>query len=263
MKTLKPLLLVIVILSAGSAVIAQTPEDLDPPRSRPTRTVIRKSPVGRAISPNTLYMNEFVSSSSRLFKVNSANAVATLVGSTFTPKVTDVAFQGTTLYGVTFNSFLSINPNNAQTTTIGSLGFNDINALVVNPANGKIYGAGSAVPGRFISINPTNGRGTFIGNFGTGLSSAGDLAFKNGVLYATLKRTGFTNSWLAKIAIATGKATLVGDIGFADVWGLSLRNGVLFGATRTGQLITINPTTGRGTFVNRNGIQQAGLTTSP
>jgi hypothetical protein len=257
-------LLATAILSVGSVSIAQTSEDLDPPRSQSTRTLIRESSADRAISRDTLYMSEFTRSrNSELFKVNPANAAVRLVGSMSTPRVTDIAFLGTTLYGVTFNSFLRINPNNGRTTTIGRLGFKDINALVVNPANNRIYGAGSRAPGRFISINPTTGRGTFIGNFGSGLSSAGDLAFRGRVLYATLRRRGSTDSWLAKIAVSTGKATLVGNIGFADVWGLSLRRGILFGATKTGQLIKINPITGEGTFINRNGIQQAGLTTSP
>ena len=46
----------------------------------------------------------------------------------------------------------------------------------------------------------------------------------------------------------TGLASLVGNIGF-EVFALDYANGSLFGFTASGQIITIDTTTGTGTFL--------------
>lgn len=219
-------------------------------------------PVVTALSANTIYMVNFGNPSS-LYTLRPGTGASTRVGAMGVSQVTDIAFSGSTLYGVSFTQFLTINPNTGKATVKGSLGFSDINALVVQPSTGKIFGAGSSAPGSFVSINPNTGKATRIGSFGAGLSSAGDLEFINGVLYATLDRNGFNNSFLARINLSNGAATLIGDMRFKDVWGLALRGGVLYGATNSGQLIRVNTANGVGTLIGSNGIAQAGLAKSP
>lgn len=219
---------------------------------------------GSAVPPTTLYANEFVESTNgRLYRITHTNAAKTPVGSFKVAEVTDLAFSGAVLYGTTFEKFLSINPTTGAANGIGKgIGSKEINALVVAPS-GKVYAAEATPPGRFMEINPSTGKGKVIGQYGSKLESAGDLAFKSGVLYATIRPSGSSNSWLAKVAQASGKATLIGDTLFRDVWGLAVKGGVLYGATTNGELIKLNTNSGAGTLVARNGLVHGGLAVSP
>lgn len=231
------------------------------------------------LAKNTLYMCEYKSNSS-LYKINPSNGAATLVGPTQTSlQCTDLTFRGTTLLGSAFTKLLTIDPTTGKATPKskpygGSI--TDINALVTQPSTNKLFGAGSNSPGRFVQINPTSGVATQLGTFGTGLGSAGDLAFLNGVLYATLTNAADTRAtYLAKISLVSptiGKATLIGPIRrtvngktvyLQNVWGLAVRNNVLFGAMLTGEVLTINPNNAVATLKGDNNKQQAGLAVSP
>lgn len=231
------------------------------------------------LASNTLYMCEFKSNSS-LFKVNHLNAQVTLVGPTLTSLAcTDLTFRGTALFGTAFTKLLTINPTTGQATpkanSFGS-GITDINALIAQPTTNKLFGAGSRTPGRFVEINPTTGRATLRGTYGPGLGSAGDLAFHNGVLFATLTNNASPGrTFLARISLSTGtvgKATLIGAIRriaggntifLRDVFGLAVRSGVLYGGTRSGEVLTINPSNAIATLKGDNNKVQAGFAVSP
>lgn len=230
------------------------------------------------LASNTLYMCE-VPSNGSLFKVNHLNAQVTLVGPTQTSGCTDLAFRGTTLFGTTFIKLLTVNPTTGKATPkqlrFGS-GITDINALIVQPTTNKLFGAGFRPPGRFVEINPTTGVATTRGFYGSGLGSSGDLAFLNGVLYATLTNTATPGrTFLARISLSTGtvgKATLIGAIRrvvggntifLRDVFGLAVRSGVLYGGMRFGELLTINPSNAVATLKGDNNKNQAGLAVSP
>jgi len=214
-----------------------------------------------AIAPNTIYMVTF-GGNSTLNRLSPATGARTLIGNTGAP-LTDLSFRGGILNAVSFTKLYVLNPTTGHATTVGRLGFSDINALVTRPSTGKLYGAGNAAPGRFVSINATTGHAHQIGTFGAGLGSAGDLAFVNGTLYATVNRAGFAHTYFAKVSLSTGHATLIADTGFPNVWGLTLRSGVLYAATKNGLFLRISPTTGRATRIGSNGAAQAGLATSP
>jgi len=220
--------------------------------------ILLSSPVF-AISYNTLYVEDYLGN---LYTIDATTGQETWVGPIGIYNVTDIAFYGTTLYGITFSNFLVIDPNTGNGTIIGDLGFPDMNALVV-ASDGTIYSA-SVGWGDFIKIDPNTGVGTLIGNYGSGLSSSGDLAFNSeGVLYASIRRLGYVNDWLATVDLNTGVATLIGDIGYSYVYGLSFKNGKIYGVTQYGQLISINTFSGAGTYIGMNGIEQWGMGTSP
>ncbi len=219
---------------------------------------------------NALYTCTF-QSNSKLYVVNHGNAAKTLVGS-IGKQCTDLAFAGSALRGVTFTQFLAINPTNGQVTASFSHGFTDLNALIpVSPSSNFFYAAGFKDSGgkgaNFVRINANTGVTTKLGNYGAGLTSAGDLAFFGAKLYATVNKTGSVNTRLATIDTSTGKATLVGanggNIGFKDVWGLAVRNSIMYGVTKDGKLLRINPSTAVGILQGTNGLVQAGLAKSP
>lgn len=236
----------------------------------------------RAATPlvaNTLYMCEFRNNGS-LFKLNANNGQATLIGALkVSPACTDLAFRGSTLYGATFTKLMTIDPTTGKATlksgTFGG-GAGNINALVVQPGTNKLFGANGVAPGKFFEINPTTGKATLRGQFGSNLSSSGDMAFRNGVLFATvLNATDRRATYLAKISLNTatfGRATLIGPIRrvvnqrttyLQDVFGLEVRSGVLYGAMRSGEFLRINPNNAIATLLGDNNKTQAGLAKSP
>ncbi|MBK6451337.1 MAG: hypothetical protein KA760_01675 [Steroidobacteraceae bacterium] len=236
------------------------------------------------LTANTLYMCEF-KSNSQLFKLNPTNAQATVVGSMQTnERCTDLTFRtttasGTELFGTSFNRLYKVNPTTGKATLLPNnygTGLTNINALVAQPGSGKLYGANATAPGKFIEINPTTGIGTLRGNYGTGIGSAGDLAFLNGQLYGLVTKTGSgARTFLAKISLASGsigKATnllpiqrrISGNlVQQNDVWGLVVRSGTLNAVMHSGELLTINASTGVATLKGDNNKQHAGLAISP
>ncbi|MFN0100659.1 MAG: hypothetical protein ACKV2U_01075 [Bryobacteraceae bacterium] len=171
--------------------------------------------------------------------------------------VTDIAFHGPTLYGLTFTLFLRLNPDTGAGTVVGPTGFS-ANGLAV-ASDGRIYaGAG----GQLITINPVTGAGTLVGNFGGGLVSSGDLAFdSNDVLYGALMSG--TNGILARIDRTTGVATSIGSTGVSDMYGLAFCCCRLLGASSGGALLDINAATGQATLVGKNSLTQWGLAVRP
>ena len=143
---------------------------------------------------------------SRLYTLDPASASPNPVGPVGIANVTDIAFHGPTLYGVSFAQLLRLNPDTGAGVAIGAIGFNT-NGLAV-AADGTIYSATTA--GQLVRINPVSGAGTLVGNFGAGLISSGDLAFdSNDVLFGAL--SSGASVVLARIDRTTGVATVIGD----------------------------------------------------
>lgn len=209
---------------------------------------------------NTLYSCNFAGASS-LFRVNHNTGSATAVGP-MGIQCTDIAFRGHELYATTFTSLYRVNPDTGNAAFVGNVGAGDVNALAVNPLTGRMYGAGS-VAGAFYEINPATGGGALIGFYGAGLSSAGDLAMLNNIMYATVNRAGFPNTWLVRVNLTTGAATLIGDMGRPLVFGLSVRGGRLYATTNTGAVVLVNKATGATSLIGNNGVAHGGQTTSP
>jgi len=110
---------------------------------------------------------------------------------------------------------------------------------------------------------------TNIGNFGGGLQSGGDLAFQPGTgqLYGVVT-PDFANFSVAKINQATGVASpLANPTGVPWTFGISFRNGIMYGVGGYGDVFTVdlgnNPLTqGKSTLISNNGLAMYGLTTS-
>ena len=169
--------------------------------------------------------------------------------------ITDLAWDGSTLYGVTFSQLLKIDVASGAITVVGSLGVGDMNALTFDK-NGNLYGAGNG--GAFYTVNKATGAASNVGPMG--FFSSGDLAFTaDGTLYAAGTLDPFGPDSLIRIDLGTGKGTAVGSIGFNLVFGLNVQGSVLYGLTSAGQLLTINTSTGAGTLVRDTGLPVTGL----
>lgn len=189
-----------------------------------------------------------VDSTSKLFTIDPASGSTRLIGPIGIAQVTDIAFQGPTLYGVSFSNLLRINKSTGAGTNIGAIGLST-NGLAVS-SDGIIYASGG---GQLIRINPVTGAGTAIGSFGSGLSSCGDIAFdSNDNLYAALYSG--SNVVLAHVNRTTGAATVIGNIGLSPLYGIAFFCCHLYGILNDGTLVTINVVTGSATVVGKTNV---------
>jgi len=169
--------------------------------------------------------------------------------------ITDAAQIGTTLYASTFSRLMKIDLAKNTLNPVGNMGTSSINALAVHP-NGTLYGV--ETDGELYQINRDTGAGTRVGSLG--YASSGDLTFTaEGTLYATVKVSGYSSDVLVRMSLSEAKSTIVGATKFDDVYGLDLVNGVLYGRTNAGKIITINTATGQGTVVRSTGLSFTSL----
>ncbi len=191
-----------------------------------------------------------------LWKGSSPTGPFGVVGSTGVQMV-DIAFTPDgTLWGISqnlnFNGLYTINPQTGASILVGNLGLGSLNALA-SDASGQLYGA----DGPDIYMISNIGVETLFA-YGP-YQSSGDLEYINGNLYLTSK----PGDQLYKIPISSPNSpVLVGSIGFSDVYGLAYVNGVLYGYTGSGQIISIDITDGAGTLVG-TGPGTWGATSSP
>ncbi|NEP52426.1 MAG: PEP-CTERM sorting domain-containing protein [Moorea sp. SIO3C2] len=147
------------------------------------------------------------------------------------------------LFGVTISALHSIDKNTGLSSQIGNLGV-FLNALDFSNEN-VLYGAGDD---SFYTIDTASGAASLVAKIPNFISS-GDIAFDsvNNQFFATSLSVDGSSDILFSIA-KDGKATEIGSIGFSDIYGLFFENGTLFGYTGDQQQITIDPTTGAGSF---------------
>jgi hypothetical protein len=199
---------------------------------------------------------------SNLYTLDPVTASTHLVGAVtgLGGSVTDLAFHGPTLYGISFNQFLRIDPETGKGTVVGPIGGGfSTNGLAV-ASDGTIYAGTTA--GQLIRINPVTGAGTLVGNFGGGMTSSGDIAFDcNDVLYGALNQGA--SVVLAQINHSTGAATVIGSTGQSTVYGLDFFCCHLYGVTAAGQLLTINAVSGASTVIGKNALDMYGLAVKP
>lgn len=123
------------------------------------------------------------------------------------------------------------------------------NALTFD-ADGRLY----AMSGNGIyRVDPDTGFATRLMSLGE-YQSSGDLTFdSDGVMFGTA--IGLNGrDFLVRIDPLRFDVNVIGDTGFYNVWGLYFSGGVLYGATSSGQLISINRATGAGTQLGSLGI---------
>jgi Bacterial pre-peptidase C-terminal domain len=158
---------------------------------------------------------------------------------------TDIASsQNGDLFGVSSNSLYQVDPSTGNSSLVGGLGTSvSMNALAFTPANQLFAAGGSGL----YAINLSTGKASLVANI-PGFSSSGDLLYDNatGRFFAT-SDNGSAKDSLYSIGL-NGDGRLIGDIGFYNVWGLALNEGVLYGYTSNRLQITIDPATGVGTF---------------
>ncbi len=131
------------------------------------------------------------------------------------------------------------------TTQISSgVGFSDVEGLGFNPVNGVLYGLDDTTD-RLIIINTTTGVGTGVGaGLGVSVQDPGLAISSSGIGYGISCCSGN----LISINLTTGVGTNIGAVG-PDIDGLAFLGGILYAASRSDNLYTVNTSTAATTLI--------------
>jgi len=163
--------------------------------------------------------------------------------------LTDVALSTNgQIFGINLNSLFSVDPLTGQSSRIGSLGSDEFVGLGFTTDN-RLF-AIKRTDANLYEVNPQTGQATAVINYGAGQVSSGDLVFDPWTqrLFLTADANGASSDVLVSVGL-DGSAIQLGETGFQDIFGLDLENGQLIGYTIGGDRISINRTSGQGTFL--------------
>ena len=253
-RLLRPIYGGLAVAVAGSLLLGASAASAAP-TSAATPNAAKPDAAARAKQPRGIYAITFAPNSA-LYRLNPGSHRARLVGRTGV-RLTDLAFRGRTLYAISFTDLYRLSARTGARREIGKLGVSGANALATRPATNSLYGADRN--GILFRVNPRTGRATIIGRFGRHLLSAGDLAFADGHLYATVEHRGSARSLLASVNARTGAAKVVGSTGYRNVYGLVTRYGALYGATFSGKFLAMCRRTGQARAIWDDGLPIGGL----
>lgn len=198
---------------------------------------------------NTIYL----SAPGALYAVDPAQPAATFLG----PSGTwfDIALSPAgVLYASDSYRLFRVDPASGASTLIGPMeAF--INGMTF--VGSTLYASGGE---SLYTIDPESGKAYLVGS--TGFFSSGDLEFFAGTLYLTAGLNWSTDA-LVRLDPLTGQGTLIGPIGFSQVYGLAAASGGLFGFTSTGFVLSLDPATGAGTNLGWATVPANGAAASP
>jgi hypothetical protein len=168
--------------------------------------------------------------------------------------MTDIALDTDgNMVGVSFFRIYEVDPETAACTLLADFDGGEFNGLgFVEGVGGEKSAAliGATQEGQWYAVNPSTGATRLTGTYGEAIGSSGDLAFIRDVgTYATVKHPDYATDGLATIDPETGAATVIGETGFQDIWGVAYWAGEVFGFTSNGEFLRIDVDTGEGTLV--------------
>lgn len=216
------------LLSHVTPAMAQSPDDVAALQTARRDQVETFTVTGSAAAePLRLVASDNGGPASRsvIFDVDERVA-ATTAFSSANVVITDVTvLPNGDVLGITLRSLWRFDRTTGLSYEVGVLGERGANALTAD-SQGRVFGATNE--GVFFEVDPRSGRTRRIGAFGRGLESSGDLAFApDGTLFATVR--GMSSDSLAVVDQATGRATLLGALGYPEVWGLAFApDGLLY-----------------------------------
>jgi hypothetical protein len=168
--------------------------------------------------------------------------------------LTDIALgEDGTFYGATNrNGLVRLDPRTGVTTPIVRVPGQFL-GLEADPSSSALYGA---TDDRIVRFDLVTGSLIDVARLPAGEIVSGDIAFVGGLLVITATRNfGTANDDLFAVDLTTsGPPRLVGSTGHPAVWGLAVYRDTLYGLTRDGLVLQINPITAASTIVSRSSI---------
>jgi hypothetical protein len=226
--------------------------------------------------PPPLNAAVYAHSQSALYRVDPNTLGVSLVGPFVWPNgtdsMTDIAIdKDGNMTGVSYSRVYSVNKDTAACTFLANLDATVFNGLSYVPPTSpdpnapEILVGAEGGSGNVYQIDPQTGMQTLLGTYGGGLGSSGDIVSVRGFgTVATVTSPNATNDQLARIDTATWQATVIGDTGFDEIWGLGFWGDKVYGFTDTSKFLLIDVTTGAGTEVETSPTNWwgAGVTTA-
>ena len=230
---MRPLVLV-VWFGCGFAprIDGVTPPDVDAP-------VTSDAPPDTVVVARPLY----ASSDNMLYRVDIDGHTAVQIGN-MGQSMDALAFANGMVIGIpsTFDSLMTIDPATAQVVSSVTLSSTHTYwGLTV--AGTVIYAATDDSSNNLYTISPT-GTVTLVGTFGDSMTVAGDLAWVGNKLYVSLENGSCDPQCIATVNPATGVATPIRTDAPGDMWGLSGYRGQLWALRGSGEIDSVDTTTG-------------------
>ncbi len=214
----------------------------------------------------------YAHSADELYQIDPDSLEVTLVGPFGWPgeadTMTDIALDKVgRMIGISYDKVYEVNKKTAVCAYLAPLtqGFNGLSFITPQIAEGNELLVATSDQGDVFEIDPETGRATVLGAFGGGLRSSGDLVSVRGFgTVATVTRLSSLTDLLARVDPTTGTATVIGDTGYAEIWGLGFWKDKVYGFTEDSRFLLIDPQTGEATEVSKGGGPWwgAGVTTS-
>ncbi len=159
------------------------------------------------------YAVEFNQTDNQFGTICLQTGVFTAIGDIGYTLINDIADSTNgTVYGIDGGNLVTLTPQNASITTIGSFDTAGIESLAFQPGTGVLYAVSQS--GLF-TVDPLTGKASLVGELGspTGLSGNGqNIRFApDGNLYDTNTSANNFSTGLYKISLTTGAATYLGD----------------------------------------------------
>jgi hypothetical protein len=273
---MRAVILVLVLAAGCTDDFTRGPDGGSPPVGDNGMFPDLVGPMPDGVKPYTGEPVVYAHTETELYKVDPTKLQVTLVGAFKWPgaadQMTDIALdRDGKMTGISFDTVYSVDTKTAACTFLATLqtplgvgSFTGLSYIAVAQADVTEALMAAAGDGSLYEINPKTGQSKSVGNYGGGLGSSGDLVSVQGATYATVKKTLSVNDWLASVNTLTGQATLIGDTGFQNVWGLGYWKDKVYGFTEDQKFITIDPKTGKGTQVGTSSAHWwgAGVTTA-
>jgi hypothetical protein len=197
--------------------------------------------------------------------------------------ITDLAVSPQDIiYVISHTNLYTANSTDGHVTLVGPVTSCGNEAVALSfTVTGELYAADFKGAFCKIDLSTTPPTVTQIGTLGSGLALAGDLvSVADGTMFGTAYKLADASNMgtqidniLVKINPATGQVTQqMGQTGFPKLFGTAYALGQVFGFTHdgSGNVVTIDPTTGKGTLFNTfmdpttmKGISFAGAGVSP
>jgi hypothetical protein len=210
----------------------------------------------------------YAHSDHELYHVDLSSKKLVPIGAFRAPKVggvedviTDLAVApDDTIFVISRTNLYQADPGDGHVTLVGPItNCGNFGVALTFTPDGNLYSADYS--GAFCRIDwtVTPPKVSLVGMLGGGLAVAGDLvAVADGTMFATAYKPADTstnsNNYLVTIDPATGAVTqTLGQTGFPTLFGVAFELGQVFGFTHdgSGDVITIDPKTGKGTLYNR------------
>lgn len=202
--------------------------------------------------------------------------VFTLPSGAPAPYMLDLAVNaGGDVYTSSDDSLYRIDPETAVATRVGGfdIGAEQLFALVFLGAGELRTGEtliGATNAGVYYEVNPATAQTTMLARYPGDWASSGDIVSVDGLgTFATLRDPDRSDTdFLARIefrADGTSTLTVLGEVGYPQIFGLGYWGRALYGFSNAGELIEIDRETGEGSIaVAETGTSQfwgAGVTT--